>query len=205
MSNFIITSYYTLDTPYQQVAHDYLMSSVKRLGVPSDIRGVKNLGSWQKNTSFKATFCKLMLEKYPDKNIIFLDADAELLQYPKLFEEIPDDCAVAAHILDRDKWYGTQFPEGQKEEFLSGTLFLRNKLLTRLMVNKWIENCNDTVWEQTVLWNVLKGSGFNIYELPIEYCYMDSRPGGLPPLVKPENEVVVRHNQVSRKLRNIIQ
>jgi len=46
--SFRVVSYYTMGTPYVDVAHRYLMNSIKYLGkeLKSSIRAVPDLGSW---------------------------------------------------------------------------------------------------------------------------------------------------------------
>lgn len=199
---FIITSYYTIDTPYQQVVHDYLMNSLNKLNLKSDIRGIEDLGDWQKNTSYKPIFIKHMLEKYPDLDIVFVDADAEVLVYPKMFDEIPEEYDIAVHILDRDSWYNRTFSESENKELLSGTMLIRNSHRARALVEKWIRAClsRPFEWEQVLLQRVLTENGTKIYELPLSYCYIKTMPSGEAPYVKCEDAVIV-HNQVSRQFK----
>jgi len=202
MKQFIITSYYTLDTPYQKVSHDYLLNSLRKLNLKSDIRGVNNLGNWQKNTLYKATFIKQMLEKHIDRNVVFLDADAEILKYPALFDEIPEEYNFAAHFLDRDKWYNQQFDEPR--ELLSGTLFLRNSQESKRIVEIWEHACASykMIWEQRLLQTVIEQEKIKVFELPIEYAWIKSMPNGDTPFVKPKGDIIIQHNQVSRQLKN---
>ena len=202
MQNFIICSYYTLDTPYQQVAHDYLMPSVHKFNLESDIRGILSLGSWQANTSYKSQFILWMLEHHK-KNVVFLDSDAVVHLYPQLFHEIPEEFNIAAHILDRSAWYGSV--RNPQYELLSGTAFFRYSLETLRIVEKWIEKCkeNPRIWEQQLLQRVLEEANTKIFELPLSYCYIASLPDGSSPLVKCEDPVIV-HHQKSRELRNTI-
>ena len=202
MQNFIICSYYTLDTPYQQVAHDYLMPSVHKFNLESDIRGILSLGSWQANTSYKSQFILWMLEHHK-KNVVFLDSDAVVHLYPQLFHEIPEEFNIAAHILDRSAWYGSV--RNPQYELLSGTAFFRYSLETLRIVEKWVEECKrlHQVWEQQLLQKVLDEKKTRIFELPLSYCYIVSLPDGSSPLVKCEDPVIV-HHQKSRELRNTI-
>lgn len=204
MTKFIICSYYTIDTPYQGVAHEYLMSSLyKNNIVDSDICGIYTLGSWSKNTSYKPTFIKKMMLRHRDKNIVFLDADAEVLKYPELFDRIPENCNIAVHLLDRDAWYNRK-ADG-REELLSGTLFIRNCPRSLELVDHWIRMCaaRPEQWEQKMLQEVIVGNNEPIYELPLSYCYIKTLPGGGEPHVKCSDPVIV-HNQVSRELRVLV-
>ena len=200
--SFRVVSYYTMGTPYVDVAHRYLMNSIKYLGkeLKSSIRAVPDLGSWQANTSYKPEFILNMLDHY-DENIVFLDSDAELLGYPSLFDDIPFDYNFAAHLLNRDTWYNRN--TGKEDlELLTGTLFVRNNLRSREILRKWKEKClSSKIWEQKVLAKVLKDSEEPVYNLPIEYCWIKDLPGNKPPYVKPKGNIVIQHNQVSRVLK----
>lgn len=204
MQSWILCSYYTLNTPYQVVAHEYLMSSLKKISVKSDIRGVENLGSWQKNTSYKSQFILEMLEKHTE-NIVFVDADAEILQFPSLFDTIPTEFNLAAHILDKSRWYGRDYGS-QSEELLSGTFFVRNCQESRKIITEWDITCKmfPQIWEQQILAKVLKNNNISVYQLPIEYTWIRNLPDGRDPIVKSDGPIIIQHNQVSRKLRGLI-
>jgi len=199
--NYTIISYYTLNTPYVEVAHKYLMSSLKLLKeIKSDINGVHNLGTWQKNTSFKPTFILKMLEKYQD-NVVFVDCDATINEYPSLFENIPEEYSFACYILDRNLHYGKSFSDDYKYELLTGTLFIRNNEKSKEIVRKWVHECSQSkMWEQKILQKILKEYKEEVYQLPLSYCYLFSLPNGLEPIIKCEKPVVT-HHQVSRLLK----
>lgn len=201
--SFILCSYYTLDTPYQQVCHDCLMTSLVDKEIKTDVRGVQSLGSWRANTSYKPTFIKKMLEAHKDSNIVFVDADAEVLSYPALFDNIPEECNIAVHILDRDTWYNKDM--GGVKELLSGTLFVRNVPESHAIVDRWITSCKNHPldWEQVVLQRILATSTIKIHELPVTYCYIKTLPNGKEPNIKEDNPVIV-HNQCSRQYKNQI-
>jgi hypothetical protein len=179
------------------------MPTVVNLGLKSDIRGVGNLGSWSANTSFKATFILQMLEKHQE-DIIFVDADAEILEYPKLFEEIPEEYNFGAHILDRNSWYQRDYGK-DRYELLSGTLFIRNNERSKEIIKLWVEECGKypNKWEQKIFKEVLEKNKEKIYQLPLEYCYIKTLPDGSEPNIKCDRPVIV-HNQVSRKLKQIV-
>lgn len=201
--SFIITSYYTVFTPYQGVAHKYLMSSLEGRNLKTDIRGVESLGSWQKNTSYKARFLWEMLNKHPEDNIVFLDVDAEILEYPELFEKIPEGYFLAAHILDRNNWYQREYGI-HRYELLSGTLWLKNCSETKNLLLDWIDRVEkSTLWEQKVLHQIIKEKNIQIFELPLDYCYINSLPNGNEPFIK-LSKPIIKHNQVSRKLKSQI-
>ena len=201
MQPFTIISYFT-PGPYEEVAHNYLMPSVQKLNLNSDIRRVDSRGSWNANTSYKSEFVLSMLEIHKS-NVVFLDCDAIINSYPQLFHGIPEEFNIAAHILDRSAWYGSV--RNPQYELLSGTAFFRYSLETLRIVEKWVEECKrlHQVWEQQLLQKVLDETKTRIFELPLSYCYIVSLPDGSSPLVKCEDPVIV-HHQKSRELRNTI-
>ena len=197
---FVITSYYTFDTPYAEVCHEYLMPSVNRLGLNVDIRAVASMGSWQNNTSYKPEFMRSMMDHHKE-DIVFVDSDAEVLVYPNLFNEIPEEYNIAVHVLDKSAWYGKNYAQG-RFELLSGTLWMRNCDESRRVLDAWQEECKATnMWEQKVLQKVLEQMCIKPYQLPISYCYIKTLPGNRQPRIKIDNPVIA-HNQVSRSLKS---
>lgn len=164
-NDWIITSYYTKDTYYETVAHEYLIKSCQKNNLPHIVKPIDNLGDWQKNTHYKASFIKEMLEN-TTKDIIFVDCDAKFLVYPELFDTI--NCDLAAYI-----WKRSMRAENDRLELLSGTMYFSNNPTVHDFINKWIHALRQTkVWEQKVLWETLKkeGSQLNFVELPPQYC-----------------------------------
>ncbi len=94
----ITISYFTKNTPYEEVMKTHLLASLKKYKLNYDIEGIDDLGSWQKNTHYKAEFIKKMLLKHKCP-VIFLDADATIEQYPKLFNGLMD-YDISYHSLD---------------------------------------------------------------------------------------------------------
>ena len=198
-SLFIVCSFYTLDTPYVEVAKKYLLTSLNKLiEIKFDIAAIPNLGSWQKNTCYKPKFIKQMLKTHKE-NIVMVDCDAEILQYPTLFENIPLEYNVGCHILDREKWYNKKI--NPSKEFLTGTMFWRNNQRSKNILDMWDERINgyskDIMVEQKSLPIILKEMNEPIFELPLSYCYIKTLPNGRIPHIKIENPIIA-HNQISR-------
>lgn len=184
--SFIIVGYYTKDTIYEDFAQVFA-KSMDRLGITYYLEAIKDLGGWYKNTGHKPTFLRKMIDKF-DCDIVYVDCDAEFLQYPILFDAL--DCNVAAHYFDR-----RNHPNITKEayEVLSGTIFLRNCNEVRVVLDKWKEECKKRpmVWDQKSLEKILVGE---FYHLPGEYCKIFN-------LMKDVVDPVIIHYQASRKIR----
>jgi hypothetical protein len=94
--NFI--SFYT-EGYYEEVINKYLLPSLLKFNLPNQIYKKPNLHDWQRNgrQKFEIIYNQLMTD---NKNIVFLDADAEITKFPELFYQISDDYDVGAHLLD---------------------------------------------------------------------------------------------------------
>lgn len=85
---FVIVSFFTGEGDYQKFATQ-LEQSCAKFSIPTFIEQVPSQGHWVKNNSMKPNFILRQLLKYRTK-IIWLDADCEIISYPKLFEEYFD-------------------------------------------------------------------------------------------------------------------
>jgi len=198
MNNFYISTFYTKDSPYSEAVLEYLQMSL--LHLPCAIHLINNeiedLGSWYRNVAEKPRVVLQMLEENPKECLVFLDADCTVNKYPYLFHEIPDEYDLAFHTLNWNTWYGYT-ALNPVTELLTGTMFFRpNDKVKQLCVDWYEEAKRTSEWEQKVLERVIKHHDVKVYPLPIEYCYMATRPRGEAPLVK--CDPVITHYQVSR-------
>jgi len=163
----LVVAYYTIDTPYEDEA-ETLKLSLEAVGYSYLITGVPNLGTWQKNTQYKAKFIQEMLERNIGKPILYLDVDAIMVQAPVLLDNLKADVA-AVHYAG-------------KSELLSGTIYLGNTKQCRRIVQKWIhlnEQYPETLpngkhaWDQrTLKMAISKIKGVNFVELPQSYTWI---------------------------------
>lgn len=198
-SEIVFISYFTRNTPYKSVMNKYLKPSLERFDLLHDIEAVPDLGSWASNTSFKAQFVlqKLLQHK---KDVIFIDADAEILKYPSLFAQIPPEYDIAYHLLDwMRQWRNRE--GGDKFELLSGTVMFRYNKKVLSLVRKWVVRTkNSTTWEQKILQEIIENDKeIKSYILPAEYTTVAMHDGSIPKYIK---EPVIFHHQKSRQYRN---
>lgn len=199
MNNWTLGYFYTTNTPYQKVGADYLEASAAKFNLPICITPVKDLGNWYANTAQKPKAILDQLKFFVKENdaLLFLDADATIEKYPDLCDILPDNVDIAFHRLNWKTWYGY---ETEFFELLSGTIFIRNNERTRKLCQDWYDEAQKSnEWEQKVLDRVLKNHNVKVYELPIEYCFIKTRPNEQEPLIK--CDPVILHHQVSRKLK----
>lgn len=194
--------FYTKDTPYQQLGKDYLEKSLKKFQVKPLVTETENYGNWTRNVAEKPKAVLDQLDQIDkDECLIFLDADCIVEKWPILFEEIPLDEDIAYHTLSWKQWYGYQT---ETLELLTGTMFFRNNYRVRELCEHWHQEAiKSGLWEQQVLQSIIESHHISIYHLPLSYCYMNSRPGGLPPLHK-IGEPYIIHYQKSRELKKEI-
>jgi len=177
----LIVSYYT--TLYQFEAENLERSLIKFLPeISYNIEEYPESGSWEKNTHYKAIFIKEKLTQ----PIIWTDADSELKQYPKLFDEV--DCDVAFH------WF-------KSSELISGTMYWNNTEKSHELLDSWIRlnQLFPNKWDQVNLQTALNEiEDIKVIKLPPEYNFIFdlSREyyGNLNP--------VFEHYQASRKYKN---
>ena len=156
-------------------------------------------GNWYKNTAQKPKVIGNLLSTLPENDcLVFLDADCTIEKYPDLFDQIPEEYDLGCHWLSWKEWYGHDI---DFKELLSGTLFFRNNKKMRDLCADWytLAKHSDT-WEQKILGEILEfRNNIKTYDLPLEYIYINTRPGDLQPLVK--LDPVIRHYQMSRTLK----
>lgn len=177
-SSFIAVCYYTPE--YAEEAK-LLLESCDDHNVPCKIYGYDSRGSWQANTSFKPVFLQWVIDQH-DCDIVYLDADARIRKYPRLFDVFTADI-------------GVHYKDGH--ELLSGTIYLKNNDTVRSILNEWVseQRSNPNTWDQKILQRVLEK--YNVQELPASYCQIfDS--------MAHNGEPVIEHLQASRRLKETV-
>ena len=98
MRPFTIYSFYTEESPYQEITNKYLIASINKLEkrIPLEIIRAQNFHHWGKNVAQKPFIILQLLDEGKD-NIVFVDADATIEQYPQLFHDIPEEYDIACH------------------------------------------------------------------------------------------------------------
>lgn len=176
----VVVGYYTPGTGYEVEARQ-MVASAHRMGLNVDVRPVKDLGGWQRNTQYKARFLRDMVRKYKGRTIVYTDADSRFVRYPELFDRAIE--GIAYHLHNGD-------------ELLSGTLQIACNDNTARLMDLWVRTCQKSpkLWDQKALAQAVAKWGGPTEVLPKEYCCIfDSEP-------RPEAPVVL-HYQASRFLK----
>lgn len=192
---FLIIAYYTENTSYDILAEN-LKKSLQNFQLSYHIEPIKDQGSWEKNTHYKAFFIQEMLNT-KDQDLLYVDVDAQFKQSPDLLTTI--DCDIA---------YRTQDFKWRKDEALSGTVFFKNNDKVKKLVNRWIELNEATpaermkpeTWEQKNMQRAQREmSDIVYYNLPPEYTFIFDHMKMMYPGVSP----VIEHYQESRNVHRV--
>jgi len=178
-SKLVFISFFT--KKYASLAQR-LIDSFRKFGLDYCVEELPDDGAWYKNVNKKPVFIRNRIFEF-NRPIVYIDADAEIVEYPKLFFEL--DCDFAYWLCERR---GGNVSAG-------GTLYFTPKALG--FIDAWIAVCLNTgANEQDALWHVIK-SGFDIktHLLPLEYCQIFDWK------IQTEKPVII-HHQASRKFRN---
>lgn len=195
----LYVSYYTIGNGYEAEAAE-LVRTLDMHRLPHRVTGVRpgsenGSWTWQRATQYKAEYIRDIKKSHPDRAIVWLDADARVVQRPRLFEWVK--CDVAAH------WY-------RNREFLSGTLYFGPGKATLAVVEKWVERNRARPWgrcaEQRNLYEVLCARrDLTIVNLPPEYTWIDAGSGNdMSARAYGRRYPVIVHMQASRRLKNQI-
>jgi hypothetical protein len=200
-----IISWFTTQTPYEQVIEQCLIPSLKKLQLDYHIYPVSSQGDWIKNTQLKPSVVRQAINDFPNHDLVIVDADCTINEYPQLFKDIPREYDLGVFRLDRNAWYGIQGEGFKEKELCSGTLFFRNRPEVMELIESWNRRCYGTnLPDQLALQEVIEGFYWlKIYPLPLSYCYINSLPDGSKGKI-PVEKPVITHHQASRQLRQIV-
>ena len=181
----IIISFYTDDEIYRPAA-ERLEASLTKFNLAHEITCYPTRGSWNDNCCYKAKFIYGMLREYAPLDLVWMDADAEVMQYPALLGEIKGDIATVVN----------------KHGLLASVIYLKNSLEVETLINDWVRaveaNPNEFTADQIHLERLLKENRHQLTfeQLPPEYSFIPGVMGEM------ENPVILQH-QASRQGRNL--
>lgn len=180
----LVVSYFTQGTIYvKEIEH--LRKSLHKYVMDYEFRGMPNTGNWRHNCAMKGPFMRDMMAKL-DRPLIWLDADARVIKYPILFEQLKCDfaCMISWHR--------------EKPGSASGTMYFNNTDATKKLLDVWADMCKKEPDEldQHLLHRALKKVDLNFTELPHGYCIRELdkvRDGDSP-------DRFIHHFQASRRV-----
>ncbi|MBM3210590.1 hypothetical protein FJZ33_00100 [Candidatus Poribacteria bacterium] len=190
----ILVSFFTKGTGYELEIKRLERSAIK-FGFEYDFYPQENLGSWRANIHDRIRILKHFLNKHPDRDILYIDADGEVQQYPELFDNFEGDFGIVK--IDRSKyWDNWKEWHHEREEYLGGTMYLKNNRNIRNLLDLWdkLDAPMETKLSQHTLINAIRkmGDKLNIRLLPLTYCQIFDT-------MVDEGEPIVEHFQASRR------
>ena len=192
-----LVSFYTLNTGYQR-EKDRLKNTARRFGYEVDFYEQEDNGSWRRNIHDRIRILRHFLNKYDD-DILYIDCDAEMVQYPILFDNW-DKGDLGIVKISREKYFGGDWKQHWKEkyEYLGGTMYFKNNQRTRALLDLWekLDIPMETPLSQMTLHPAierLKADGkLTVYELPPQYTQIFD-------IMAENGEPVIEHFQASRR------
>jgi len=215
MARWMAISAYTIGTPYEdEVKH--LGATLLEHKVPYKLYPYESQGDWETNCLQKG---RIILKAFNElkRNIVWLDADAEVLKYPELFDTYKYDIGLYKrwHTSKQQDELGTLY------HWDTGTMFFKNTASIHKLIA--LQQSFFTVAQTVGLveagldWTM---TGFNHYinrivrdggnsptgirvgQLPVTYSYIMNTKQ--PEELKYKCKVVIRHNQASRRLKDSV-
>jgi hypothetical protein len=145
----------------------------------------EDLGYWEKNTRAKPNFILKCLDKFPNLNIVYTDADSIFRRNPDLFNNLDEDIAIFKAPQNSD--YFTH-------DYLTSTIYFRNNQKSRELIQQWINEQHAgalQVDQDSFDIAVKKMPDIKLYNLPFSYVKVFDQA--------PSTEPVIEHFQASRK------
>lgn len=184
---FKVVSMYTPNTPYEEQA-ETLVNSMKEFNIDYKIYEIENTGKWVKNCQKNSEILMQAMMQYRDHDIVYVDCDAQFMQYPKLFDDL--ECDIAYHEIN--------YPD--RVQLCSGTLFVKQGMIAWELIMKWDElNKTNELFDDDNLQTILQTYDIgDRYILPEQYCSININriQKGIDPVIK--------HWQRSRQYKDVI-
>lgn len=106
-----------------------LKASLDRFGINYHLKCLPRRMTWEATTRLKAQFLNDCLTKFPDHDVLYLDADAIIRNEPKFFETVTSDVTLLFTPVRRD---------GKRAlTIAAGTLYVRNTAGGRRFAETW--------------------------------------------------------------------
>ncbi len=185
----IFTSFFTRGTLYEAEAAR-LHGTLRKFDLASEMVGIDSRGDWSANTRYTAMHICNMLEKFPLRPVVYLDADAFVHRMPDLFFKTTADVAV---------YY---LPRGEHRQLCNGTAYFapneNARMVARLyreIVEEGLNPSDEQKNLDVALFRALAiDPKLKIEYLPGSYCFIhDINAHDL------KGEIVIEHLQASRE------
>jgi len=180
--SYIVCAFYT---PNYLPQITQLKLSLEEQGLSHFLKRYERAQTWEATTRIKPVFVDHCLAKFPDKDILYLDADAVVRKPLTFLDGITTDIGMLLHPHQRKgRWH---------LRLSAGTLFLRNTEGGRRFARLWKEaeaKAGPLTVDEDMIYMALRGfEGITLTLLPYSYYKIFDARGPDP---------VIEHFQASR-------
>lgn len=178
----LVINFHTDDSFYREEAK-HLLASCRAFDMPIYQEVLPNSGSWTGNCAQKGPFVHRCMVRH-QRPLLWLDADAVVVQKPTIFEEV--ECDFAAF------WHGGV-------ELISACCYFNCTPAAMALVQQWAARCvgHPDVWDQKLLQQAVEEmKELRVVKLPMGYCKIYNRSYDGP--------LFIQQNQASRRFKRRI-
>ena len=179
MTTPLIISFYTPDSIYEKEIED-LKASCEKLNLPYHFEKRVCKGKWVVNVNEKPKFILEKLKEFK-RPIIWVDADAIIVQRPSFFRNLDCDFAVRIDPKQDDQFHS---------KVIAATCYARYSDAAIKLLERWIERCEEgketggrPALDQEYLRDIIHNESYQakIESLPLGYCrVIDSEEDQIP-------------------------
>lgn len=179
---YVVCGFYTPNYLGQVTS---MKRSLEAHGINHFLKRYERLETWEATTRLKPVFLDYCLKKFPDRDILYLDADAVVRKPLTFFDDVKSDICMLFHpTVVRGKHF---------LRISAGTVYCRNTEGGRRFAQLWMaqeDKCGKlNVDEDMIYMAFAEMQGISITVLPREYYKIFDDPGLDP---------VIEHFQASR-------
>ena len=199
MSQPLVVSFYTKNTPYEKEAEAFI-ATCKTHGIEFEVEALDSRGSWDLNCALKPRF---LLKKLKEKKrpLLWVDIDGRFLRPLEAYNWDHYDLSlrVNAHL-----------PEDDPSVFYSATLYCSYESPTVHLIEDWMGQCEEDlsksdrtveIWDQQVLQNVLsRHQKVRFQPLPWKFAKVFDTDSS----ILSSEETIIEHTQASRRLKKYV-
>ncbi|MEM9357214.1 MAG: hypothetical protein AAGB04_13475 [Pseudomonadota bacterium] len=163
-----------------------LKRSLEAQGINHYFKLFQRAATWEATTRLKPVFVNHCIEKFGDKDILYLDADAVVRRPLTFFDGLQADVSLLFHPT---KVYNTHYLR-----ISAGTVFIKNSEGGRRFARLWKDaeqHCKPLTVDEDMIYMAFEDmAGVSVVVLPPTYYKIFDKPGAEP---------VIEHFQASRQ------
>lgn len=179
---YVVCAFYTPNYLPQILS---LKASVEKHGLNHYFKCYQSRGGWEANTRIKAEFVAHALEKFPEHDVAYLDADGIFRRQPVLFDTATADVTI---VFDHRRKKTLSYLR-----IAAGTLYVRNTVGGRRFAARWVEEgrkAGTLNVDEDLIYPIFR-DGHDITFAPLPHAYYKIFDG-------PGVDPVIEHFQASR-------